>query len=393
MSVRRIEVAERRARLVRRHRLAPVHRSDDVVEAARAVVALHSTDPASVFLSTWARTDGFEPAQLERALYEERTLVRMLCMRRTLFVVPRDLVPVVVAAAAQAVAARERRTLEKLVAANGVDDDPGAWIDAASAAALRALSARGEASTRELSGDHPLLGRRLRLGAGTRWETEVGAASRILLLLAAQGAIVRDRPRGSWVAGQYTWVPAERLGRLEPVEPAPARAELLRRWLAAFGPATETDIRWWTGWSARDARAALASVPHAEVRLDGVPGYVLADDLGPEPDPAPAAALLPSLDPTTMGWKQRDWYLGPHAGAVFDRNGNAGPTVWWDGRVVGGWVQRPSGEIAHRLLEDVGTHAEEAIAAEAARLAAWLGDVRVAPRFRTPLERELAGQS
>ena len=44
-----------------------------------------------------------------------------------------------------------------------------------------------------------------------------------------------------------------------------------------------------------------------------------------------------------------------------------------------------------RLLEDVGVEAAEAIAAEAARLREWIGDVRVTPRFRTPLERELSG--
>ena len=388
--MRRIGTEERRARLVRRHRLAPHMRPDDVVEAVRAVVVLHSSDPATVFLSAWARTRGFETAQLERALYDERTLVRMLGMRRTLWVVPRELAPVVDAAASRAVAANERRKLEKFVAESGFTDDPAEWIDAAEAAALAALAARGNASTSELAGDHPLLGQRLRLGSGTRWEAEVGAASRILLLLAAEGAVVRDRPRGGWTASQYRWVPVDRLGPLEPLDPPAARADLLRRWLAAFGPATEADIRWWTGWTARDARTALAAVDHAEVDLDGAAGYVLADDLEPEPTAEPSAALLPSLDPTAMGWKLRDWYLGPHVDAVFDRNGNAGPTVWWGGRIVGGWAQRRDGDVAYRLLEDVGAGAERAVAAEAERLASWLGDVRVTPRFRTPLERELS---
>jgi hypothetical protein len=388
--MRRIAADERRARLVRRHRLAPPHRAGEVGDAVRSVVVLHSSDPATVFLSAWARTRGFEPAQLEHALYEERTLVRMLAMRRTLFVVPRELVPVVDAAASRAVAANERRRLERFVAESGITDDPAAWIDAAEAAALEALAARGGASTSELAGDHPLLGQRLRLGVGSRWEAEVGAASRILLLLAAEGAIVRDRPRGGWTASQYRWVPIDRLGPLEPVEPPAARALLLRGWLEAFGPATEADIRWWTGWTARDAREALSTVPHAEVDLDGAAGYVLADDLEPEPADEPAATLLPSLDPTPMGWKQRDWYLGPHGASVFDRNGNAGPTVWWGGRIVGAWAQRRDGEIAYRLLEDVGADGDAAVAAEAERLASWLGDVRVTPRFRTPLERELA---
>ncbi len=389
--MRRVDAEERRARLARRHRLTPTSRAQDVPDAVRSVVAFHSSDPATVFLSAWARTQELEIRRLESALYAERTLVRMLAMRRTLFVVPRELVPVVDAAASQAVAANERRKLERFIDESGVSDDPAAWLAAAGAAALEALDARGEASTGELAGDHPLLAERLRVGLGTRWEADVGAASRVLLLLAAEGRIVRDRPRGGWTASQYRWVPIERLGPLERPEPGDARAELLRHYLAAFGPVTETDMRWWTGWSARNAREALASLPHAEVDLDGAVGYVLRDDLEPEPREVPSAALLPALDPTTMGWKLRDWYLGPHVEALFDRNGNAGPTVWWGGRVVGGWAQRRDGEIVYRLLEDVGEDAERTVEAEAERLAAWLGDVRVTPRFRVPLERELAG--
>jgi hypothetical protein len=90
-----------------------------------------------------------------------------------------------------------------------------------------------------------------------------------------------------------------------------------------------------------------------------------------------------------MGWQERSWYLGPHKAALFDRTGNIGPTVWADGRIVGGWVQRADGEIVHRLLEDVGAELNGAIAAKAAALQGWLGAVRFKPKFRTPLELEL----
>jgi len=92
-----------------------------------------------------------------------------------------------------------------------------------------------------------------------------------------------------------------------------------------------------------------------------------------------------------MGWSDRGWFLGDHGPALFDRTGNIGPTVWWDGRIVGGWAQRGDGEVVHRLLEDVGGEASTAVEAAASRLARWLGPVRVTPRFGTPLERELRG--
>jgi hypothetical protein len=386
--VHRIGVEERRARLVRRHRLAVETRAESPVEVAGSLVALHSTDPATVFLSTWARTVGFEPVELERVLYDERRLVRMLGMRRTLWVVTDELAPVVDAACTRTVAARERARLEQFVAQSGAADDPGEWIDRVAAVALDALRERGEAFTSDLTRGDALLATKVSLGVGTRWEAQVSVASRVLPLLAADGRIVRGRPRGGWTHGQYRWAPAP--ARDGGLDTATAQAELLRRWLGAFGPATETDIRWWAGWTAREARAALAAVPHATVDLDGAVGYVLADDVEPVASPEAAAALLPTLDPTTMGWKERDWYLGPHAEVLFDGNGNAGPTVWWDGRVVGGWSQRKDGEIVFRLLEEIGADRVRAVEAEAERLASWLGDVRLAPGFLPPFQRALS---
>jgi hypothetical protein len=173
-------------------------------------------------------------------------------------------------------------------------------------------------------------------------------------------------------------------------DPAAARPELVCRWLRAFGPGTVTDLKWWSGLSLGQVRAALAEVETVEVDLDGATALVLRGDDEPEPEPAPWVALLPALDPTVMGWKERSWYLGEHGPALFDSAGNAGPTVWWNGRVVGGWATRKSGEIVFRLLEDVGSDWQAAVEAEAERLAAWLGETRLIPRFRTPLERELA---
>ena len=135
----------------------------------------------------------------------------------------------------------------------------------------------------------------------------------------------------------------------------------------------------------------MAELGAVEVALDDGVGLVLPDDDGPERDvPGPWAALLPALDTTTMGWASRDWYLGAHRPRLFDTNGNAGPTVWSDGRVVGGWLQRPDGEVVVRLLEDIGVESTSAIDLEAARLAEWLGPIRITPRFRTTLEQELS---
>lgn len=102
----------------------------------------------------------------------------------------------------------------------------------------------------------------------------------------------------------------------------------------------------------------------------------------------PWAALLPPLDPTTMGWFERDWYLGADKAQLFDTSGNAGPTVWWDGRIVGGWRQSDNGEVELQMLEDVRAEGRRAIEIEAARLTAWFGGTRVL--LPSPLSKAVA---
>jgi hypothetical protein len=286
------------------------------------------------------------------------------------------------------------------------------WLADLEAATLAEVTARGEATGAEVSAAVPGLREQLTYGDDTKWAGRQGLVTRILFLLAADERIVRGRPRGSWTSSQYRWAPLSAWlpGGTAELDGAGARATLARRWLSAFGPATVADVRWWTGWTAAEAGSALADAGVVEVELEGGTGLVLADDrTGGDGEPSggptghttgdaaggpgtdePWVALLPALDPTTMGWKDRAWYLGPHGPALFDRTGNAGPTVWADGRVIGGWAQRAGGEVVVRLLEDVGAETAAAVEAAAARLSAWLGPVRLTPRFRTPLERELS---
>ena len=390
----RIGDEQRRARLGRRHHLATETKARDVVDVARDLVGLHATDPASVFLAAAARMKVPSIAATEEALYVERSLVRVLGMRRTLFVEPVELLPIVYASTTGAVAARNRAAIEKDVVLHGVGDDGAAWLRAVEEQTMAALVARGEATGNQLSSDVPLLRTQVRYGEGKAWEGLQGMTTRVLTQLGADGRIVRGRPRGVWSSTQYQWTPmATWLGADLPVMAVDeAQVELVRRWLATFGPATVADVKWWTGWGAAEVKRALAAIQPVEVELDdGSVGLVLADDTAPVRAPRPWAALLPALDPTAMGWTGRAWYLGPHAASLFDRSGNIGPTVWWCGRIVGGWGQRPSGEVVVRLLEDIGADATVAVMAEAARLTAFLGGTRISPRFRTPLERELAG--
>jgi hypothetical protein len=387
--VRKIEAAERRARLARRHRLAPGHKAGGVVEAAESMVCLHATDPATVYLSAWARVDGMERADLDAALYEKRTLVKHLAMRRTLFVFPRAALPAAQAGAGNRVADIERRRLVRDVEKAGLRKDGERWLREASEQVLERLSDGREATSSELRDEIPLLEGAIAYGEGKSWGGRLPVGPRVLTTLSAAGQIVRATNAGAWTISRPRWASMEKwLGEpLEPPSDEEGTAKLVELWLRAFGPGTGADVKWWLGSTVTAVRKALGRLEAVEVDLGGRTGYLLPGDLEPPERVEPWAALLPPLDPTTMGWHERDWYLGRYKDLLFDTAGNAGPTVWWDGRIVGGWRQGADGEVVLQLLEDIGSDGRVAVEAEAAMLTDWLKGTKVLPRFPSPLWR------
>jgi len=384
-----ISAEERRARLARRHRLAPGHRAADVVEAADSVVCLHATDPATIHLSARARVEEMATADLDRALYDDRSLVKHMAMRRTLWVVPRSTLPDVQAGASARVAGRERRRLIADVERAGLRRDGAAWLAAASAAVLDALADGRDASSTELREAIPLLEGSIAYGEGKPWGGQVPVGPRVLTVLSAEGRIVRGPNAGGWTVSRPRWVSmAAWLGEeIAPPSEADGTRALVARWLRAFGPGTERDLKWWLGSTLTAVRRALAELEAVAVDCDGTTAHLLPDDLDPPAPVEPWAALLPPLDPTTMGWAERDWYLGGHGPQLFDRAGNAGPTMWWDGRIVGGWRQDDAGAIELQPLEPLSADARRAFAREAARLTDWLAGTRVVARFPSPLSK------
>jgi hypothetical protein len=385
--VHHFDTAERRRRIARRHRLAPGCRAADVESATESLACLHATDPATVYLSAWARVDGFEVDDMDRALYVDRSLVKHLAMRRTLFVFGRDALSAVQASSSARVNATESKRLAADVEKAGLRPDGQAWLEEACAAVLAALVPGREATSSELRAELPLLEGGISYGEGRSWGGVAPVGPRVLTVLSARGQIVRGTNQGAWTTSRPRWTSmASWLGVPIPaLDETAAWTEQVRRWLVAFGPGTVKDIQWWLGSTLGQVRTALTELDAAEVDLGGVTGVALADDLEPTEDVEPWAALLPALDPTTMGWKERDWYLGDHKERLFDSAGNAGPSVWWDGRIVGGW-HLPEGQVALDLWDDVGADGMAALEAEAERLQTWLDGVSVKPRFPAPFQ-------
>jgi Winged helix DNA-binding domain len=348
----RIDAEERRARLAERHRLLPRTRTDDLPQIADDLVALHSSDPVTVFLSAMARMAHPSIEAVEQALYTDRSLIRHHGMRRTLWVATPPVARLIHAAATRDLVANERRRTSQLLAAAGVEN-PEQWLAEAERQVLADLREHGPSTAREVGQRVEALRHRLQLAPGKAYAAAQSAHTRVLYILGFTGQMLRGRP-SSWINGAYAYADAESWlpGGLGELDAQQAAAELANRWLQRFGPGTTADVQWWMGWTARRTKQALSDCGAVEAELEGEAGWLAAEDppLGPVER---WVAVLPGLDPTIMGWKQREWYLPKTSLEVFDTVGNGGPSLWVDGRVVGAWAQSKDGSIQTHYFERV----------------------------------------
>jgi hypothetical protein len=298
-------------------------------------------------------------------------------------VFPRDLLAAVWPSACARVAGIERARMAKDAVKAGLAVDGHDWVDRARVEVLKALvDAPDGRSAQEIRKAVPMIDVKVEVSPGAFW-----SGIRVITHLGAGAQIVRGANTAGWQASRPRWtltrnwldeVPA-------PLSAAEGYREIVRRWLYTFGPGTEDDLVWWLGSTKTVVRAALAELGAAAVSLDdGGVGWMLPDDLDEIAEPGPWVALLPLLDPTVMGWRGRDFYLGPHREQLFDRTGNAGTTAWVDGRVVGCWVQDEAGGVHVRLLEEVSARARRALDSEAVRLTEWLGGRRLRSPYFSP---------
>ena len=387
-----IDDDRRRNRLAVRHALVPASRVGSFEAAADAVVAFHSSDPTTVFLSAAARMSAPTTRSIEQALYDERIAVRHHAMRRTIWVMPPNTAQAAHAGFTRKIAVSERKRTATLF---GEDDT---WVSQGIDRVVAVVEAAdAPIGAREIGLRLPDLAEPRVVNPGKPHEGMMAPHTRLLLCAAFEGRVARGRPAGSWVGSQYVWAPSATWHSIDWSEPdeVTGAAEVIAKYLDRFGPATFDDVVWWTGGTKGLVRQALERIDAVEVRLDdGSTGLVLpgdVDDRDGDSRSAPWVALLPGLDSTAMGWKRRDWYLDSDiASRVTDRNGNIGPTVWVDGSVAGGWVQRRNGSIAHDATGLTGAQ-NELLAVEVERLQAFLGDTRFSVRFPAPNQRALLG--
>ena len=331
----------------------------DAVTAVARLVAVQAQAPGPARLALRPRTSAVTAGGVDQAC-GDGLLVRTWAMRGTLHMLAAADVRWLTALLGPVFARAGHRRREQL----GLDE---------------ATCERGFAAIEQiLRGGEPLtravLVARLR-EHGIAIDPGTQAPPHLLGYAANSGLICRgpDNARG-----EPTYVLlAEYLPAAKPMARPDALAELARRYLAGYGPATAADFRAWSGLPAAEAKQAFAVLPGeaAEVVAAGERMLVHKDaDLSPPPVPA---RLLGHFDALLLGYRGRDLLLDPaYARRVQAGGGFIQPTALVDGKVAGTWSLSRKGSKALAVVTpfgDLAPGALEALAAEAAGLSRFLG--------------------
>jgi hypothetical protein len=323
--------------LLRREPLSPVR-------AIERLAGLQAQLPSSPYLALWARVEGFERSSLEQAL-RRRRVVKALLMRATMHLVSARDYPYLDAAV------REVRTLTR----------------------VRRTARPPEELVEEivaLARERPRTRREILDSLGFHSRTLEVDELRTYSWVVALGRL-EQTPECAFYGfrGSPTYEPADH----EHPPRAEAAAHAIKRYLAAFGPATRADVSQWSGVPIRDLEPGFETLRLSRLRderdreLLDLPRAPLAQADIPAP-----ARLLPRWDELLLAHKDRTRVLpDDYRKAVIHKNGDVQQTFLVDGSVAGLWRQKGE-RIVLEPFAPLPRGAKRELENEAARLAAWL---------------------
>jgi len=311
--------------VLRKQHLTDDPRIDDVIQIVRDIGGLHATSSVGPYLSLFARTRDFVKESLDEELYVKRSLGKIRCMRKTLYILTNDMIPIAYAATRK----MNEEITKRYAEFRGVSSER---YEEFSRSILEILKNR-EMTASEIK-------------KTLRTQLDVSA---ILYLMCDQGLLTRSRAEKGWKDKNLRYAifteyfPDVDLTKIDESE---AVTLLVLQYLSSFGPATEKDIIWWTGLNRTIIREALNSIQKQIGTIevsDLKGGFILLNSdenlmKGKEKSKKQVVNPLPGLDPYLMGYKERERYLDyKNYGMVFDRSGNATSTISLDSRVIGVW--------------------------------------------------------
>jgi uncharacterized protein YcaQ len=316
-----------------RHHLVDDERpaAERLVDVVRDTGGIQAQVMSAAEMAMWTRRRSTTRAEIQAALFERREIVRTSAMRLTLHLIPaRDLSLVIAALRPLSMA-----TLQRWQARVGAKPD---HVKRLVDSIMEALG-DGPRTQQEL-----IACARKTSGKGVRaWLEHAWSAVRPAVI---DGLIVYGPPRGA----EATFVRVDEwLPKQAAFDVADARAELLRRFLSAFGPATAHDFAKWSGLKTTDARTALDSLREevVQVSIEGAPGWVLGADLNALRRSAldeHAVRLLGAFDSFLLAHATKEHLVAPrHYKRVYRPQGWISPVVLRGGTIVGVWFPKTTG--------------------------------------------------
>jgi DNA glycosylase AlkZ-like len=315
-----------------------------VRRAIEHLVGVQAQWPPSPYLGIWTRATSFRRPALEREL-ARGSIVKATMMRQTLHLVTLPDYALIRAAMSETNFPWESELAKKLA--------PG----------VRALAAAGPVTSNDahayLEREHGLTGITLRRA----WRA---ARLQAHLVHHYETALWQAQPRGRFMV----------IAEPKPHVPVEARAELIRRYLAAFGPSSLRDISAWSMMHVPELKASLALLEPLR-RFRDEQGRELFDvprGLLPDPDTSAPVRFLPKWDNVLLAWADRTRVLPEqYRKRVIRMNGDVAQTFLVDGFVAGTWAAE-GGRVAVEPFAKLSRAAQREVKEETERLEAFLAD-------------------
>jgi len=312
------------------HRLAPL-------EVVRRLVAVQSQYLASVPVAVWTRQPNTPYPWADQAQYEDKSLVRVWCLRGTVHTLASVDLPLFVA-----------RQLEKkdywflrYLTSQGVGD---AELKRRNKKIMAALK-KGPVSRHRL---HEMIPELQELkGAGYGIDVRALTFTGDVVFAGVEGNHPRFARRDLWLPDLKWRVPSVKA----------ANHELLLRYFVAYGPATLKDFAYWTGMKASEAKAIFTAnqAELAEVAVTGWPAGQLVraadiDELLNSPEDLPPVMLVPKFDNLLLAWRDKGRVIDEHGYKhIYRKAAQVDAAVFIDGRIQAGWRIKPGKTLAVSL--------------------------------------------
>ncbi len=369
--------------VLRKQHLTDNSKIDDIVQIVKDLSGLHATSSTTPYLSLFARTKNFQKKCLDEELYSAKNLGKIRCMRKTLYILTKDMMPTACAATRK----KNENLTKKYAEFRGVSPEKYREISKSILDMLKGKEMTASQIKKIL-----------------KTQLDVSA---ILYLMCDQGLLVRSRAEKGWKDKNLRYAlfndyfPDLDLAKTD--EKA-AMTLLVQYYLKSFGPVTEDDVAWWTGLGKTQVRQALVRIQEqtSRIKISGLKGDFImfrSDERLPKVMNISQKTLnlLPSLDPYLMGYKERSRYLDrEHYEKVFDRSGNATSTILLNGRVIGVWDFAENADSIVKLFffEEVEQKVHQETCVRAKRIGEFMADAEVQVKecdFMIPLTRRTAG--